>query len=180
MKVSMSNSAIALFFTKEEEEQLLSKFPGASHFAFEWADTTRNLRVHPSTIAKGYASLQHPTQYTSSGGALLSWTRTSLQYGGKRLPKFAPILVETYSFNPDALVVKVPSEEIRRPPIIRKRSKSSITATNKGGAHVVLDFIQKLRYHRDALNEMRSRHPDNLTFKVKQDGSLGFEFLADE
>lgn len=170
MKLAMTATSVTVSLSSEERALIASKTT-ATRFGFEWRDDTHSIRIHPSTARSGTSGL---------GEIGLQWKRINLPFRGKRLPHFGSTAASSFVYdNRDGFIGTMPDEAHRKTEIKRKKPLSSPPSLN-GEHRVVLDFIQKLRYHRDALNEMRSRHPENLTFKVKDDGVLGFEFLADE
>ena len=71
-----------------------------------------------------------------------------------------------------------------RGPIIRANGSGKpiqpVVVTTPPAPTQLVDLLDRLRHLRDKLNELRARHPENINFKVKPDGQLGFEFLADE
>jgi len=195
-KVWMGRVTIGVKLTDEEADKMRKHLGDQVRVNFDYRE--RALQLSPRNPKESGYSAFNASRPSGHGAPRsqpnfeLSWARTSIK--AERWPTFGQTAVERVSYTPGLISLLLPSEENRnrlkvgRFRVIGKNGNNNLKSVqitaplpdSPPAVTVMRDLLDTLRHYRDKLNQLRLRHPENITFKVRPDGTLGFEFLADE
>ena len=190
-KVWMGRVTIGVKLTDDEADKMRKHLGDRVRVNFDYRERTLQLSSG-GPKESGYSAFNRPNSSSSKSGVELCWARRSIN--AERWPTFGQTAVERVNYTPGLISLLLPSEENRnrlktyRHRVISKNGNNNLKSVqttvplpdSSPAVTVMRDLLDTLRHYRDKLNQLRLRHPENITFKVRPDGALGFEFLADE